>query len=124
MKKESVPPSHRTTPSMDKIRAVDEPPTKIVNNEMHLDPIKVIKAWADSADVLRDVAKAIRENQDDNDRVVGMLREHAIFVVRFGIGTAIFHAASVVLIVWSMLALQKDARETRDAVQSSTCQVK
>lgn len=61
------PISTRTTVSTDKLQASEIPPTKIVGDKMELDPILVVKAWSDSADVIRDVAKAIRENQEDND---------------------------------------------------------
>jgi hypothetical protein len=65
--------STRTTVSTDSLPAVHEPPTRIHEDEMRLDPKKVIAAWLASAEVLRDVAEAVRENQADNERTLEMI---------------------------------------------------
>jgi hypothetical protein len=62
----------RTEVSTEKMVAVSEPPIKITEKgNLHIDAIKswatVVDAWDASASVLRDVAKAIRENQEDNE---------------------------------------------------------
>ncbi len=67
--------SRRTSVSTDKLQAVKEPPATFEEGRAHLDAERVIKAWCDSADVMKDVAAAVRENQEDNEVTRKLLEE-------------------------------------------------
>lgn len=91
-------PSSRTSLSSEKLRAIQTPPTKIEGKEMRLDPMLVVKAWADSADILKDVAAAVRENQDDNEHVREAIARNRRFLVGAGIVITLLQVVSVVAV--------------------------
>lgn len=93
----------RTQVSTDKLQAVQAPPTRIEGDKMHLDPEKVIKAWLDSAEVLRDVANAVRENQEDNIAVrTAVEKGMRTAVVASAVAIAL-HVVAVGTILWMNL---------------------
>lgn len=82
-------PTHRTSVSADKIPAASEPPIRVtVSGDAHIDVIKswanVVDAWNASADVLRDVANAIQENQTDNEHTRCEIQKSQKTVLLFG----------------------------------------
>lgn len=86
----SKKPPPRTNISSDSLRVVQAPPTKIVEGEsVVVDPVALTKAWAASADVLKEVVQAIRENQEDNERtrLAGVRNRNILFIT---VGVLIF----------------------------------
>ena len=104
--------------STDKLKALQEPPTKIVEEKLQLDPIKVIKAWADSADVLRDVAQGVQENLLDNERtreaVEGCVRTMRRLTL---VAVAIAFLTSAVS-VYCMLRIREDSSKMSGAMSA------
>ena len=111
----SKPPRSRTSISTESLPAVQIPPTKIENDEMRLDPQKVIKAWLSSAEVLRDVAAAVRENQEDNEVTRTAIEKTQRAMVLAGVIFTIFQALSVGAVVTvTMGAEEKISKFVRD----------
>lgn len=92
-----------TNISTDSLPTVTEPPTKIENNEMVLDPAKVIKAWADSATVLKEVATILQESQEDNERLQKCLERNSILMIRFGATAMLVHVVTTGALLWAIL---------------------
>ena len=87
----------RTQISTDSLPAIQEPPpTTIVGDKMVVDPIKLIKTWVDSADVLRSVAKVAREGQEDNLETRRDMRTHRKVLIIAGIMISLIQLGSVV----------------------------
>src|SRR5690606_40729121 len=83
MNSKSIRP--RTSISTDNLPAVMEPPTVIIEDKMQLDPMKVIKAWHESAEVLKTVAQAAQEAQEDNAYTRETLEHSRKVMIRLGI---------------------------------------
>jgi len=101
--------------------AVEEPPTGISENDrMFLDPDKVIKAWMRSADVLKDVAAAVRENQEDNDLTRTVSNKNR----RWFLGMTLVNLAAVVGVVFSVQRavsqVSSEAEQIREESQAMT----
>lgn len=100
-------PPVRTFRSSDKLPAVRQPPPTQINektNTMELDPRKVIKAWADSAEVLREVVEVCERNQATSEQA----RQEVIVVVKWGMGiaaaTSVLHIIAVAALVWNAVS--------------------
>jgi hypothetical protein len=105
-----------TFKSSDKLKAVAEPPTVIneATNKMELDPRQVIKAWADSAEVLREVVHVCETNQ----AAAVQAREDVVKVVSLGI------RASVAVFVLHLLAVGTMLWTTFYAAPEALCSPK
>jgi Skp family chaperone for outer membrane proteins len=90
----------KTSISTDKLQAVTgEPPTTIIEERYTLDPQKVISAWLASAEVLREVAQAVRENQADNLLVREVLLKTRRWLLWAGICISMLQVMSVALVL-------------------------
>lgn len=106
----------RTDVSTDNMKSVSEPPTKIINERMELDPKKVISAWAQSSEVLRDVAQAIRENQQDNDHVRAVLLKQFRASVFISVATILIHLIAVGSVLWTNLETRHYVKKVCPAI--------
>ena len=89
----------RTNISTQNMPAVTAPPTKIEDNEMKLDPKQVIAAWLASAEVLREVAEAVRENQEDNEFIRESMRRNRQWLLITGVLITLLQVGSVGLVL-------------------------
>lgn len=96
----------RTQISTDKMRAINQPPTRIENEEMRLDPKLVIQSWSDSAEVMRDVAAAVRENQDDNENVRSVIVKNRKVLVCAGAVITLLQCVSVVMVLLTVTRME------------------
>lgn len=85
----------RTSISADNLPAVSAPPTKIIGDHVVLDPKLVIDAWLASAEVLKTVAAAAQEAQDDNEFTRQTLEQNRKAMLRMGVGISILQIVSV-----------------------------
>lgn len=99
MNSKSIRP--RTSISTDNLPAVMEPPTVIIEDKMQLDPMKVIKAWHESAEVLKTVAQAAQEAQEDNAYTRETLEHSRKVMIRLGIGITVLQIISTGLMWWA-----------------------
>lgn len=87
----------RTTISTANMPAVQAPPTKIIESQMCLDPKKVIEAWLQSAEVLKTVAAAAIETQEDNAYTRDVVTHTQKVFIRVGIVITVLQSVSVLL---------------------------
>lgn len=88
----------RTSISSDKMQVVEEPPIRIEGDETTLDPQKVISAWLASAEVLKEVAAAVRENQQDNDTIRQAIIRHRSWMFKLGLALSVLQVISVLAV--------------------------
>lgn len=106
-------PPIRPSVSTDKLIAVQAPPTEIREGNMVLDPKKVIKAWAESAEVLRECVDAINVNLQDNEctREITLQSQHAI--VTTGRRVLIIQLVAASIVFATSLWTLREVSETR-----------
>lgn len=88
----------RTSISTDKMQAVGEPPTSIDGDKLTLDPQKVIRAWLASAEVLKEVAQVVRENQQDNETIRQAILRHRSWMFKVGVFISVLQVISVIAV--------------------------
>lgn len=82
------PPKKPNSISSDKLLAAQMPPTEIreapgVEPAVVIDPVKLVKVWAASADVMREVVAVVEASRDDHAETqeeIRQLRKMCVFV--------------------------------------------